>query len=58
MSPSRKSFVAGTAMLGMISALSGAAIADTGERAVMLTLWVAPKNPAHSISITSQRTLH
>lgn len=46
MPTSRKTFLAGTALLGVTGALSGTAIADTGERTVMLTLWVTPKDPA------------
>ncbi len=45
MSSSRKTFLAGTALLGMTSALFGAAAAATGEQAIMLTLWVTTKDP-------------
>jgi uncharacterized protein (TIGR02118 family) len=45
MPSSRKTFLAGTALLGMTSQLSTAAGAATGEKAVMLTLWVKTKDP-------------
>ena len=45
MSTSRKTFLAGTALLGMTGALSGIAVAATGERAIMVTLWVKTKDP-------------
>ncbi len=45
MPASRKKFIEGTALLGMISLLPEVAIAATGERAVVLTLWAATKDP-------------
>ena len=45
MATSRKEFLAGTAVLGMASMLSGTADASNGERAVMLTLWATTKDP-------------
>ena len=40
----RKGFLAGTAVLGMTSLLSGTATAASGERAVILTLWEKTKD--------------
>jgi hypothetical protein len=52
MSTSRRTFLAGTTLLGMTSALSGVAVAATGEQAIMLTLWVTTKpSPYHMISV-------
>ncbi|MGB6601171.1 MAG: EthD family reductase [Candidatus Cybelea sp.] len=45
MANSRKEFLAGTAVLGMTSMLSGTADASNGERAVILTLWATTKDP-------------
>lgn len=45
MSASRKKFIEGTALVGMISLLPEVAIAATGEGAVMLTLWSTTKDP-------------
>ncbi len=45
MASTRKEFLAGTAVLGMTSMLSGTADASNGERAVILTLWATTKDP-------------
>ncbi len=45
MSTSRKAFLAGTTLIGITSALSAMAVASSGERAVMVTLWVKTKDP-------------
>lgn len=45
MSTSRKVFLTGTTLVGMTSALSATSVAASGERAVMVTLWVKTKDP-------------
>ncbi len=45
MSASRKAFLAATALVGTTSELSAIAVAATGERAIMVTLWVKSKDP-------------
>ena len=46
MATPRKQFLAGTALLGITSILSGTADASSGGRAVILTLWATTKDPA------------